>query len=161
MSTRDVTYVARVPLFTRLADLDPETASEAQPLRSQTRVQLLASLRAELATLLNSRCPLTMTELLAAERSVVNYGLCDLSAFLPGDQGEQQRLEQLIEKTIHAFEPRLRAVKVRIAEFLPANGTLVCGLEGRLVTESLNEAVSFPVFLKNAGRGAHGRSSAR
>jgi type VI secretion system lysozyme-like protein len=150
-------YVARVPLLQRLSDLDPLTASEPQPLRAYTYPELLESVRHELQLLFNTRCPLPLKELLAAPRSVVNYGLSDFSTVTPLSDAERRQLQLLLEQTVTAFEPRLRGARVRMGDYWPESGTLTCHVEAQLVTETLTEAVSFPILIKNPGQRAHGR----
>lgn len=150
MKRPDSAYVARVPLFDRLTDLDPLAPSEPQPLRALTRAQLLDSIHRELSALLNTRCPIAITELLERPRSVIDYGLTELTWVGPMAPEDRARLALLIERAVAAFEPRLRAARVQIGEYDQAAGSLRCEIEAELVTETLREAVSFPIAMSNA-----------
>ncbi len=158
MAKKDATYVARVPLFERLTDSDPYSPSEPQPLRALTNSQLLDSVQRELTLLLNTRCPMPVAELLSKERSVIDYGLPDLSFAGPMSAEDQQILRMLIERTVAAFEPRLRGVQARIGTYEQVTGTLVCQVSGFLITETLSEAVSFPILMKTKRSEPNGRS---
>ena len=143
-------YVARVPLFDRLTDLEPLVPMEPKPLRGLTYSQLLESIQRELSALLNTRCPVPLSELQDRQRSVVDYGLTDMMWAGPMAPEDRLVLQDTIEQTVAAFEPRLRNPRVIIGEYESAAGSLSCTIEGDLHTETLREAVSFPVYIYNA-----------
>lgn len=156
MKRPDSAYVARLPLFDRLTDLEPLAPSEPQPLRALTRPQLLESIRRELSALLNTRCPVPIAELVERPRSVIDYGLTELTWVGPMAPEDRKRLELLIERAVAAFEPRLRGARIRIGEYDQASGALACEIDAELVTETLREAVSFPIAIHNAKGSQHG-----
>ena len=49
-----------------------------------------------------------------AQRSLLAYGVPDLSAFFHGSQHDLQRMIACIEKAIRTFEPRLEPQSVRV-----------------------------------------------
>lgn len=159
MGTPDTTYVARVLLFDRLTDFDPQSASEPQPLRALTHAELLISIRRELSALLNTRCAIPFHELFERERSVVDYGLPDFTGRHPTSQEDVQLLQSIIERTVAAFEPRLRHPRVTIGGYEQETGSLRCHIAAELYTETLSEAVSFPVFIHSTGMRQHGQST--
>lgn len=159
MRKPDTTYVSRALLFDRLTDLEPLVPSEPQPLRALTYTQLLESIRRELAALFNTRCALTFRELLECERSVINYGLSDFTSVRPLAQEEVQLLVSLLERTVTAFEPRLLHPRITLGAFDQESGSLTCHIEAELFTETLTEAVSFPILIRSPGTLRHGQST--
>lgn len=143
-------YVARVPLFDRLTDLDPLVPMEPKPLRGLTYSQLLDSIQRELSALLNTRCPIPLSELVERPRTVLDYGLSDVTWAGPMAPEDRLMLQDAIEQTVAAFEPRLRNLRVRIGEYELQAGSLSCTVEADLYTETLREAVSFPVYIYSA-----------
>ncbi|MBJ7313461.1 type VI secretion system baseplate subunit TssE [Rugamonas sp. CCM 8940] len=150
MADLDLLQGARAPLFERFGG----DAAEAGFLpwrpgrRDGLELALSAlerSIGAELARLLNTRCAASMAQLAERERTVLDYGLPDYSAYYTGSLDDRQRLTALVRSTIVAFEPRLRDVDVELA--LPGHSrqaldvTVRAGvmLEGRL------EPVAFQV----------------
>ena len=64
-------------LFERLVDDDPRTAREPQPFRTLTIPEVRASVRREVARLLNTRCAASAAVLAGRERTVLDYGIPD------------------------------------------------------------------------------------
>ena len=147
MPRSDSTYVARALLFDRLTDLEPLVPAEPKPLRALTYPQLLESIRRELSALLNTRCPVPQTELKERERSVIDYGLTELTWTSPMAPADRLVLQTLIEQAISAFEPRLRHPHVTLGAYDSQSSCLECQVEGELTTETLREAVSFPISI--------------
>ncbi len=95
--------------------LDPESmGTRAQP--GYTLSQILESVKDDLEDLLNTRRAFKVSEKEFPDvaKSVVTYGLPDLT-FVSGTQlGKHEEIGNLIEKAIAMHEPRLRKVKAKI-----------------------------------------------
>jgi type VI secretion system protein ImpF len=168
---------ARVLLFDRLVDLHPEADEGQRPFRILDREQLKASVRRELGRLLNTRCSIPLDRLGETERSVVNYGIPDFSSLSAHNADDRALIGSIIAKTIAAFEPRLREVRVDVEpigdresaairqtqcehdifemdESGPGSeGGLLVFIEALMAVDLFNEPVSFPVLL-NSKNGA-------
>ena len=147
------TQGARAPLFDRLVDLDPRSATEAVPLRVLDRDGLLASGRREVGRLLNTRCTLTLEELDGRARTVLEYGLPDFSHLHTRDPRAQEALAELIRETVAAYEPRLRQVRIAVEPLRNSQRELLVRVDALLVIGDVTEAVSFPVPIKDAFSG--------
>jgi len=140
----------RVPLFDRLFDLD-RSHQEAQPRRVLARREVLASIRAELARLLNTRCAGPIDGLGDQERTVVNFGLPDFLTLSPTTDRDRQRLARLITDAVRAYEPRLRAPVVEVAPLAGRAPRLQLTLHATLELDHLAEPVSFPLAIDERG----------
>src|SRR4029077_11608679 len=89
---------ARILLFDRLVDTEPESQKEVRPLRILDKAGLKESVRRELGRLLNTRCPIPLAPL--AERTVINYGIPDFSSLSPHSMDDRNRLEQWMREAI-------------------------------------------------------------
>jgi type VI secretion system protein ImpF len=144
---------ARALLFDRLVDLHPDADEGERPLRILNRDQLKASVQRELERLLNTRCSLPLHRLAEAERSVINYGIPDFSSLSAQNADDHALIASIIGKTIAAFEPRLRQVRVEVQPIDSQEGALWLSIDGVMVIDLFNEPVSFPVLL-NSKNGA-------
>jgi len=133
----------RTPLFDRLVDRSPKLRHEVRPARTLDRRGLRESVRRELERLLNTRCPFPVHRLADRPRSVLDYGLPELTGFSAHSFEDRERLAELIRRAVEAFEPRLSDVRVRLE---PAPGdalSLIGSLEGLLQFDGVTEPVSF------------------
>ena len=142
-------HVARAPLFDRLIDFNPQSQEESCPLRVQSRSELKASVRQEVGRLLNTRCPIPVHLLQTRERTVIDYGVPDISRFFPRNSADQDRLAEILSQAIESFEPRLRQVRVTVEEITKNERELWVRIEAGLVVESVTEPVSFPVLIQS------------
>lgn len=106
----------RALLFERLVDLEPGRREEERPFRVLSREELWESVRRELGRLLNTRCPVPLQLLGEEERTVINYGLPDFTSLSPQSGNDRKLIADLIGRTVTAFEPRLRNVRVTVEE---------------------------------------------
>jgi type VI secretion system lysozyme-like protein len=138
----------RMPLFDRLVDEDLSVRREVRPKRTLDRRGLMESVRRELEQLLNTRCPVPAHQLSERERSVIDYGIPDLSHLSAASHNDRILLAEYLRQAIATFEPRLMDVRVVIEE---AQGNAL-GLSGRieasLITETVPEPVSFATVLQ-------------
>lgn len=156
--------VAPAPLFDRLVDLEPWTPGEVHPESTLDAEALRESVQRELECLLGTRCTLTLEEAETREpreRSVLDYGLPDLGPLNPVALADQERLARLLGRTITAFEPRLRQVRVSVRPHPEDRRVAVATLTALLVVGHLTEPVSFPLRVElgpsEAGEGVHDR----
>ncbi|MCU7878393.1 MAG: type VI secretion system baseplate subunit TssE [Candidatus Thiodiazotropha sp. (ex Lucinoma borealis)] len=104
-------------LFDRLTDDEPGKTRESQDKRAISMRRLRQMVLRDLASLLNTT-NLATTEDLApypeVERSVLNYGLSELSGHLVSGM-DLNRLERMVRQAVQSFEPRIlpQTVKVR------------------------------------------------
>lgn len=105
---------ARAPLFERLSDFHPAAPSEVSPFRVYTQRQLIASVCRELSRLLNTRTGLRGAQQVAAQGTVLDYGLPDVTSWIAASGVDRERLEAAMARRIMAHEPRLREVKVTL-----------------------------------------------
>ena len=156
MSGQHLDHVARAPLFDRLIDLDRRMPRERRPFRTLTPGELLDSVRREVDTLLNTRCPLTLEALLDRERTVIDYGAPDLSWAGPLSGEDQRRLGVLLSQTISAYEPRLCQVQVSIGAYDQVKHCVHLNVTAALIIDEQGETFSFPIALKaSVGSAGH------
>ena len=141
----------RLPLLDRLVDADPRHHEEAQPRRVLLGSEIQASIRRELARLLNTRCVETIDALGGQERTVVNYGLPDFFTLNPTSDGDRERLARLIVEAVRAYEPRLRSPSATVAIDPQQPRALNSVLSGMLLLDNLLEPVSFPLVIQYQG----------
>lgn len=144
---------APVPLFDRLTDTTPGVDFEPVPLRMHGPEALRASVRDEILTLLSTRAPDPEHVLDGRQRSVVDYGLADISHYFTRDRDDTERLARSVARTIAAYEPRLRKVAVRIDRMNRQHRSLEITIEGEIRIGRMVEPVSFPVSLEASGGG--------
>jgi type VI secretion system protein ImpF len=95
--------------------LDPASMG-TRGLPGYTLIQLLESVRQDLEDLLNTRRFRKLAEKQYAElaKSIVTYGLPELTSMAFNTPGKQDAIGKVIEKTIALHEPRLRNVHARL-----------------------------------------------
>ena len=142
----------RALLFERLEDRDPRAPEEPRPFRTHTSETLKESVRRELGWLLNTRCPIPADLMEARERTVINYGIPDLSLFAPESREDHRRLTRILSGTIATFEPRLREVRVTVEHF--TRKTLSVRIDAALHGEDVAEPVSFRTIFSMEPGGA-------
>jgi type VI secretion system lysozyme-like protein len=140
---------ARAPLFDRLTDLNPTSPEESRPLRVYDLHELKESVRRELECVLNTRCPSPVHRLEGRGRTILDYGLPDMSALCPQNADDRQRLTRFLKQTIETFEPRLRQVRIEVEPVGSQQHALRGKIDAHLVTERVAEPVSFPVFIQS------------
>ena len=97
--------------------------------------------------MLNTRTSRAAETLDQRPRSTIDYGLPDLSRFWPACNDSEQELARLIERSIMAFEPRLRAPQVVISR-IPGRGlALQATVTGSIALDAMIEPVTFPILV--------------
>ena len=139
----------------RLIDKDPKNQAAEPPLsRAQSLRELKASLRRDLEWLLNSRrgpeeIPESFTEV---QRSLMIYGLPDLSSLTVHSATDQMRLVRGLEQAMTIFEPRLTSVKVALSPVAPGSRMLRFSIEALLKIDPAPEHITFDTMLElNSG----------
>ncbi|MEL0587599.1 MAG: type VI secretion system baseplate subunit TssE [Candidatus Thiodiazotropha sp. (ex. Lucinoma kazani)] len=125
-------------LFDRLTDDEPGKTRESQDKRAISMRRLRQMVLRDLASLLNTT-NLATTEDLApypeVERSVLNYGLSELSGHLVSGM-DLNRLERMVRQAVQNFEPRIlpQTVKVRSIRDTgkESHNRLIFEIEGQL-----------------------------
>lgn len=137
-------------ILDRLIDQDRNRNSEAPLSRVQSLRELKQSLRRDLEWLLNSRrSPIDVPETFEnCQRSLVVYGLPDLSSLTVHSAADQQRLIRGMEEAIAYFEPRLTAVKVSIAPVSSGSRALRFVIDAMLKIDPAPEHVTFDTTLE-------------
>jgi type VI secretion system protein ImpF len=134
----------------RLIDYEPEISHEPAASRARSLRQLKQAVRRDLEYLLNTRqlatgVPAGLKEL---NKSLLAYGLPDLSAINVNSPEEQTRLRRLLEKAIATFEPRLKGVKVALELLNDGERALRFRVDARLQVEPTPEPVTFDTVLQ-------------
>ncbi|SOE00400.1 type VI secretion system lysozyme-like protein [Caenispirillum bisanense] len=121
----------RAPLFERLIDLRPGSGEDAQDLSFQTHEAVAASIRREVARILDTRLPWLPEDdddeappaddeaeegmqPVDMRTTVVRYGLPDLSHLCVSNNSERHQIERLILEAVRTFEPRLEEPTVAV-----------------------------------------------
>ncbi|MBK7992307.1 MAG: type VI secretion system baseplate subunit TssE [Blastocatellia bacterium] len=138
----------------RLLDDEPELTQEALASRSRSLQQFKQAVKRDLEWLLNTRQTLKISdELKELSHSIANYGLPDLSNVNVKSVNEQHKLEQLLEKIIKIFEPRLEDTLVKLEPVLENEPALHFRIDAKLKVEPAPELVSFDTVLRlDSGR---------
>jgi type VI secretion system protein ImpF len=135
----------------RLLNDEPDVQREAPKSRNQVLRDLKQSVRRDLENLLNTRrrCvswPENLTEL---ERSLVSYGIPDVTGASLGSERSRVDFCRAIEGVIKAFEPRFKTVKVRPVQNADAlDRTLRFRIDALLIADPAPEPVVFDSSLE-------------
>jgi type VI secretion system lysozyme-like protein len=132
-------------LFERLADpVDRRSAADVSA-RVHDTEGLRNSVLRQLRSLLNTRVPLDIDTLEGRERTTIDYGIPDLSAFPLGNSDAMARLARHISRTISVYEPRLRVGDVTMEAFAGRRDALVARVSGNIEVGAIVEPVSFAI----------------
>ena len=146
MPSVDSTSNLNISLIDRLIDFEPARSKEATLTQTDYNItNVKESVRRDLEWFLNTRRMFTNLppHFVELKKSLVTYGLPDLSSFDLAAPENQNRLCGLLEKAIETFEPRLRQVQVSL-EMQPSHGkSIMFKIEATLLVEPLPEPVVF------------------
>jgi len=137
----------------RLLDDDPTVSQETPKSRSQVLRELKLSVRRDLEDLLNTRrrCKSWPEHLSELERSLVNYGIPDITGMDLAAGRSRQGFARLLEGVIRRFEPRFKSVRVQMFENAdPLDRTLRFRIDALLRAEPAPEPVVFDSSLEPA-----------
>jgi type VI secretion system protein ImpF len=99
---------AAIPLFQRLCARDGEMGDAA----AFDAAGLQASIANEIASLLNTRCGLTMADFLKCQGTVLDFGIPDFSSLSCKSSEDLALVSQAVQHAIALFEPRLSHTQV-------------------------------------------------
>ncbi len=151
---QDTENAVTLSILDRLMDNDRTKSSEVPLSRTQSLREFKAALRRDLEWLLNSRrSPIDVPETFEqCQKSLVVYGLPDLSSLTVHSANDQQRLVRGMEEAIAHFEPRLTNVKVVIAPVANTSRALRFVIEAMMKIDPAPEHVTFDTTLElNSG----------
>lgn len=137
-------------LLDRLIDLEPENRAEAPMPRSESLRRLRNAVKRDLEYLLNTtRLPVELPEgCPESAKSVLTFGLPDVSGISLQDVASEQRLFKGLETAIELFEPRLSRVRVTCAEAVgPAQHSITFHVEALLMIDPAPERIAFDTVL--------------
>lgn len=134
----------------RLLDFEPDVSREAPKSRSKSVRDLKLSVRRDLEWLLNTRTVHVEIDerLQEIKKSVLTYGLPDITGLSAKNQNEQKRLAKAIENAIRLFEPRFLDVRVTLEPVSDVDRSLKFRIEARLDIEPTPEPVAFDTVLQ-------------
>jgi type VI secretion system lysozyme-like protein len=120
------------------------------PLRVYSTDMLSESVQRELDRVLNSRSPTPLEELERREWTTLDYGLPDYTGWFTHSRTSQTRLAKLIERTIRAYEPRLREPRVRVEPREGSDRSLDVFISGSVKVGMVMEPISFPLVIRGS-----------
>jgi type VI secretion system protein ImpF len=133
----------------RLIDDAPSAPSEPASARSTRVGELKQTVRRDLEWLLNTRRTLEIPPGLPhLEKSLVGYGLPDITSASLSNPHDRARLRRSVEETIARFEPRLSQVRVVLDESRERERALRFRIEAVLNVEPNPEPVAFDSVLQ-------------
>ncbi|MBK7707904.1 MAG: type VI secretion system baseplate subunit TssE [Acidobacteria bacterium] len=134
----------------RLLDFEPDVSREAPKSRSKSLRELKLSVRRDLEWLLNTRTVHVEIDerLEEIRKSVLTYGLPDITGISAKNQSEQKRLSKAIESAIRYFEPRFLDVRVTLEPLNNVDRALKFRIEARLNIEPTPEPIAFDTILQ-------------
>jgi len=145
----------RPSILDRLIDLEPKVSTEPAGNRFSTIEDLKAAVRRDLEWLLNTRkmvtdVPEALEEL---KRSVVTYGVPDISGVHIEHKVESANLKTAIENSIRIFEPRFLDVSATLEPMSSTDRQLRFRIEATLDLDPVPEAMVFDTVMQ-LGSGA-------
>ncbi|HLW69706.1 MAG TPA: type VI secretion system baseplate subunit TssE [Candidatus Binataceae bacterium] len=152
---------SRALLFDRLAESQGPSAETASNGRDESAARRLdeadlrASVRRELADLLNTRAPVPVGVLEQRTRSTIDYGIPDLSVFPVGEHDATTRLAMHMRRAILAYEPRLSDPVIEIARGVGSAETISILVRGALTVGMMRVPVVFSLSLGGAAADVH------
>jgi type VI secretion system protein ImpF len=153
MAKRGIERTVRQSLLDRLSDDKPQVGADPVSGYLESKKRLLASLRRDLESLLNTRrVPIpSPEEFEELSRSVYHYGLIDVAEVSRDSTDAHARLLRQVKEAIAAFEPRLANVRVTQAPQSPdgvEHRQLRFVIQGLLRMDPDPEQVEFDTVLK-------------
>ncbi|MGD9006457.1 MAG: type VI secretion system baseplate subunit TssE [Desulfobacteraceae bacterium] len=137
-------------LLDRLSDDEPYKKVESRDQRVLSFQRLKRSVVRDLEWLLNAGClepTLDLTDFPEVKRSVLNYGVPDLTGTTASNL-DAATLERMLRHRIVTFEPRLlsRSLKVRVTN-KDEHNTVIIEIEGELWSQPMPERLYLKTIL--------------
>jgi type VI secretion system lysozyme-like protein len=137
-------------IFERLTQPLDRRGNPASIARIHNIEGLRNSVARELRSLLNTRVALDIDTLEGRERTTIDYGIPDLSAFPLGNSEAMQRLARHISRTISVYEPRLRVHEVALEPLTRRGDALLARVSGNIEVGTIVEPVLFAIAVGEA-----------
>ncbi|HZW29685.1 MAG TPA: type VI secretion system baseplate subunit TssE [Isosphaeraceae bacterium] len=137
----------------RLIDHEPEVRREAPRSRNQLLRDLKQSVRRDLENLLNTRirCVPTAPELKHLKKSLVNYGIPDMTGASPVSPKDREEFRKTIETVLRQYETRLKKLRVKLIDTPQAiDRTIRFHIDAMLQAEPAPEPIAFDSTLRLA-----------
>lgn len=144
---------APIPLFDRLIDEDPEEDSEVPPKRFYNRFELIQSIQREIERILSTRTSTKREQYQDLADDPLNYGLPemfglgDFSQFDGANSGDWDYINQLCQRAIEIFEPRVKNVEVNVQSFDRSRQALSITVQATIALKNYQGEVSFPMVI--------------
>jgi type VI secretion system protein ImpF len=151
MATPKFTKTIQPCLLDRLIDMEPDNRAEPTVSRAESLRQFRMAVKRDLEWLLNTTCaPIEIPEACEElKRSLLFYGLPDISSIALHDVGDEQKLLRSLEVAIGIFEPRLAHARVTSKEaFHTAQQSITFHVEAVLLIDPAPERISFDTVLE-------------
>lgn len=150
MARQQLEEPVTLSVLDRLIDEEPKKTSEPPLTRAQSLRRLKEALKRDLEWLLNTRRNPDLGEGVykETERSVLAYGLPDLSAFGLTSVRDQQRLRRALENAIAVFEPRIAGVRVQMEVLSTISRGIRFHIQGLLLVNPNPEPITFDTVLE-------------
>jgi type VI secretion system protein ImpF len=135
----------------RLIDNEPDVRREAPKSRNQVLRDLKQSVRRDLENLLNTRlrCVPWSPDMKFLKKSLVNYGLPDLTGSSPASPKEREDFRRTIESVVKQYETRLRKLNVKLTDSPSSiDRTIRFHIDAVLQAEPTPEPISFDSTLR-------------
>ena len=137
----------RAPLLYRLVEGTLETSLGTTRTRALSKGALIESVRQDVERLLSTRCTTPSAVLAERGRTLQDFGMLDVSGKSPYSREDRRTIAEGLREVISAYEPRLKHVRVG-AEVHPKEvHALRITVEALLVTDTLQETVTFPFIV--------------
>ena len=137
----------------RLIDHEPDVRREAPRSRNQLLRDLKQSVRRDLENLLNTRvrCVPWAPEMNHLKKSLVNYGLPDLTGSSPVSPKDREEFRKTIEAVVKLYETRLKKLRVKLIDSPQTiDRTIRFHIDAVLLAEPAPEPISFDSTLRLA-----------
>jgi type VI secretion system protein ImpF len=150
MSRKDHEYRLTPSVLDRLIDYEPKEMKEAPKSRLRSLKEYKQFIKRDLEWLLNCRAYADDIDekLEEVNKSVVVYGLPDITGVSAKNTQEQLRLTKSIESIIEIFEPRFINVKVTLQPISNLDKSLRFHIEAQLDIEPAPEPIAFDTVLE-------------
>jgi type VI secretion system lysozyme-like protein len=145
---------ARVPLFDRLIDEDPESETEVPSKRYYDRAELIQSIEREVDRILNTRSTVKREEYEDFSEDPLNFGLPemfglgDFSQYDATKSNDWPRIAELCEQAMMRYEPRIKNVVATVIGFDKKTQSLSMTITADFAIKEFQGELTFPtVFL--------------
>jgi type VI secretion system lysozyme-like protein len=152
------TLGARIPLFDRLIDDDPDTEKEVPVKHYYNRFELIQSIEREIERILNTRATVRRAEYDEFSEDPLNYGLPemfglgDFSQYDATKVDEWPRIEELCEQAIMRYEPRIKNVTATVTAFDKKTQSLSITIHADFAIKEFQGELTFPTTFQMSGR---------